>query len=45
MFPKLKFNPKIKFKAPIELQHLLNEIEGLPLNILIYFFYSCTHLS
>jgi hypothetical protein len=23
VFPKLKFKPKIKFKAPIELQHFL----------------------
>jgi hypothetical protein len=45
MFPKLKFKLKIKFKSPIELQQPLYEIEGLPLNILIYFFYSCTHLS
>jgi hypothetical protein len=38
VFRKLKFKPKIKIKAPIEVQHRLKEIESLPLNILISFF-------
>jgi hypothetical protein len=38
VFSKLKFKPKIKFKASIELQHLLNKIDGLPLNTYFFLF-------
>jgi hypothetical protein len=37
VFPKLKFKLKIKIKSPIELEHILYEIESLPLNVHIYF--------